>query len=71
MISFMLWAAEHAGFASLRSIVEAPASAELEPVTAEHKQISEEDMGLSFAELGVFGMLQFVGCLCWYCIIML
>ena len=34
------------------------ASAELEPRTETHQQVSEEDMGLTFEELGVFGRLR-------------
>lgn len=36
----------------------APASAELEPRTESHKQVSEVDMGLTFEELGIFGRLR-------------
>jgi NAD+ synthase (glutamine-hydrolysing) len=56
--SFMSWAARACNMPSLSQIVEAKASAELEPQTEQHKQVSEEDMGLTFAELGVFGRLR-------------
>jgi NH3-dependent NAD+ synthetase len=62
----MMWAADNMHYDSLRVIVSAPASAELEPTTAEHKQISEEDMGLTFEELGVFGLCLSPTCVLMY-----
>ena len=58
LYKFLRWGAEHMGYTSLFAIANAPASAELEPVTKEHKQISEVDMGLTFEELGIFGKLR-------------
>lgn len=54
---FLLWAAskDNAGFTSLLEIVEAPPTAELEPITSDYKQSDEADMGMSYAELSVFG----------------
>ena len=43
---------------SQRSIVETPATAELEPITAEHRQVSEDDMGMTFPELSTYGRLR-------------
>ena len=36
----------------------APPTAELEPITDTHRQTDEEDMGMSYAELTVFGRLR-------------
>jgi NAD+ synthase (glutamine-hydrolysing) len=38
--------------------VEAPPTAELEPLTESHKQNDEDDMGMTYAELSVFGKLR-------------
>jgi NAD+ synthase (glutamine-hydrolysing) len=55
---FLIWASSHAGYKVLLDIVEAPPTAELEPITAEHKQTDEADMGMTYAELGIFGESQ-------------
>jgi len=55
---FLIWASSHAGYKVLLDIVEAPPTAELEPITAEHKQTDEADMGMTYAELGIFGRLR-------------
>jgi NH3-dependent NAD+ synthetase len=39
-------------------VVLAPPTAELRPITAEYTQTDEEDMGMSYAELGDFGRLR-------------
>eukprot|EP01049_Picozoa_sp_SAG25_P011633 SAG25_NODE_1448_length_2998_cov_1.666782_3_plen_132_part_00 len=39
-------------------MVLAPPTAELRPITAEYTQTDEEDMGMSYAELGDFGRLR-------------
>ena len=36
----------------------APPTAELEPITDTHRQTDEEDMGMSYDELGQFGRLR-------------
>lgn len=54
---FLKWASENLGYTILKEIVSAPATAELEPITATHKQASEVDMGLSYDEMGIFGIL--------------
>ena len=45
-------------YPTVARIVAAPPTAELEPVTAEYKQQDEVDMGMTYAELGVFGRLR-------------
>ena len=39
-------------------IEEAPPTAELEPITATYTQNDEEDMGMTYAELGLYGRLR-------------
>ena len=39
-------------------IIEAPPTAELEPTTASYTQTDEQDMGMSYEELGVYGRLR-------------
>ena len=41
-----------------KEIVEAPPTAELEPITADYTQSDEADMGMSYAELSIFGRLR-------------
>jgi len=38
--------------------VEAPPTAELEPITQDYKQNDEADMGMTYAELSEFGRLR-------------
>ena len=58
----MTWAAHAHALPVLREIADAPPSAELRPIadgeTADYTQTDEEDMGMSYAELGVFGTLR-------------
>jgi NAD+ synthase (glutamine-hydrolysing) len=59
----LLWGAETlSDCAVLREIVEAPPSAELQPLdeadAAQYSQTDEEDMGMSYDELGIFGYLR-------------
>lgn len=60
--SFLGWAAqerpEGLGFPSLQAVLEAPPTAELEPLTSSHTQTDEEDMGMTYAELTWFGKLR-------------
>ena len=48
--------------APLKEIVEAPPSAELQPLegenTSDYTQTDEEDMGMSYDDLGTFGLLR-------------
>ena len=56
---FLVYAAQHLGFPSLREVVEAPPTAELRPLQGgEIEQTDEEDMGMTYDELGVFGRLR-------------
>jgi len=58
----LLWAATEFKYDVLNEIVEAPPTAELRPMTSqnvtEHTQTDEEDMGMSYEELGYFGKLR-------------
>lgn len=60
--SFLRWAARPApnglGFPTLQHVVEAPPTAELEPITSEHTQTDEEDMGMTYDELTWYGKLR-------------
>jgi NAD+ synthase (glutamine-hydrolysing) len=58
---FLLWAATHLGFPTLNEVVEAPPTAELEPITSEYVQTDEADMGMTYAELSIFGRLRKIG----------
>ncbi|DAZ98464.1 TPA: hypothetical protein N0F65_001165 [Lagenidium giganteum] len=57
------WAAVEYSYPTLRQVVEAPPTAELRPTAegdenADHTQLDEEDMGMSYEELGWFGRLR-------------
>ncbi|GJQ11049.1 hypothetical protein GpartN1_g2840.t1 [Galdieria partita] len=49
------------GYASLKSITEAPPTAELEPITASYTQTDEADMGMTYEELTWYGRLRKLG----------
>jgi NAD+ synthase (glutamine-hydrolysing) len=64
---FMLYAADKYGYGTLKDIVGAPPTAELRPMEGdgsgedeggEHSQTDEEDMGMSYEELGWYGRLR-------------
>ncbi len=55
---FLRWASENLGYGALAEIVDAPPTAELEPLTETHVQEDEADMGMTYAELGRFGRLR-------------
>jgi hypothetical protein len=55
---FLQWAAENLGYTALFEIVTAPPTAELEPITATHRQVDEADMGMTYDELSQFGRLR-------------
>lgn len=59
--AFLVWAAEHLGYPSLRAVAEAVPSAELEPASDAYRQTDEADMGMSYAELERFGRLRKLG----------
>ena len=56
--SFLRWTARNLGYSVLTDIVEAPPTAELEPLTETHVQEDEADMGMTYAELSRFGKLR-------------
>lgn len=56
--SFLRWGAQNLGFPTLASVEEAPPTAELEPIREDHVQTDEEDMGMTYEELGVYGRLR-------------
>ena len=55
---FLNWAKDELGYSALAEIVEAPPTAELEPITETYTQIDEDDMGMTYAELSRFGQLR-------------
>lgn len=55
---FLVWAGNHFKWPTLVAVVEAPPTAELEPVTSEYTQTDEVDMGMTYQELSVFGRLR-------------
>ena len=55
---FLRWAADHLGYPALLEIVDAPPTAELEPITETYSQKDEVDMGMSYDELSRFGRLR-------------
>ncbi|KAF4082927.1 hypothetical protein AMELA_G00134030 [Ameiurus melas] len=57
--SFLLYCAEHFQLSILKSIVAAPPTAELEPLTdGQVSQTDEADMGMTYSELSVIGKLR-------------
>lgn len=58
---FLVWGSANLGYPTLKSVVEAPPTAELEPLSA--NQVDEEDMGMTYNELSFFGRLRkIMGC---------
>ncbi|MBE2198067.1 MAG: NAD(+) synthase [Anaerolinea sp.] len=55
---FLRWAAVHKGYTALNEVIDAPPTAELEPITADYAQQDEADMGMTYAELSRFGYLR-------------
>jgi NAD+ synthase (glutamine-hydrolysing) len=55
---FLSWAAENLGYTALSEIVEAPPTAELEPITETYVQKDEADMDMTYEELSQFGRLR-------------
>ncbi|MCG9132666.1 NAD(+) synthase, partial [Candidatus Poribacteria bacterium] len=55
---FLKWAEHNLGYTALGEIVEAPPTAELEPITETYTQTDEDDMGMTYAELSRFGQLR-------------
>eukprot|EP00474_Spongospora_subterranea_P003759 CRZ04217.1 hypothetical protein [Spongospora subterranea] len=55
---FLLWAKSSMGYESLQSILDAPPSAELQPISESYSQTDEADMGMTYEELSIFGRLR-------------
>ncbi len=55
---FLNWAKSELGYPALAEIIDAPPTAELEPVTETYTQTDEVDMGMTYAELSRFGQLR-------------
>lgn len=56
---FLVWAAEHLGYSELAKVEAAPPTAELEPIVeGQQPQLDEVDMGMSYAELSLYGRLR-------------
>lgn len=56
--SFILYAEKEFEMPMLREFIDAPPTAELEPITDTYSQSDEADMGMSYAELSVYGNLR-------------
>lgn len=56
--SFLRWGVENLGYPTLASVEQALPTAELEPIRDDYVQTDEEDMGMSYEELGVYGRLR-------------
>jgi NAD+ synthase (glutamine-hydrolysing) len=62
----LVWAAQTYGWEVLTEVAGAPPTAELRPnaagdVELEHSQLDEDEMGMSYEELGVYGKLRKIG----------
>lgn len=55
---FILWASTTYSLPILQSFIDAPPTAELEPISDTYTQTDEVDMGMSYAELSVYGNLR-------------
>ncbi|KAG9247795.1 hypothetical protein BJ878DRAFT_491022 [Calycina marina] len=55
---FILYAADAFSMPLLHSFIDAPPTAELEPISADYVQSDEVDMGMTYNELSVFGNLR-------------
>ena len=55
---FLIWGATHLGYPTLAEVERAPPTAELEPITKEYVQCDEDDMGMTYEELGTYGRLR-------------
>ena len=55
---FLKWAEDYLDYPALAEIIEAPPTAELEPITETYTQTDEDDMGMTYAELSRFGQLR-------------
>eukprot|EP00762_Andalucia_godoyi_P005025 ANDGO_01440.mRNA.1 Glutamine-dependent NAD(+) synthetase len=58
---FLRWAGANLGYPSLLDVETAPPTAELRPITDSYVQTDEEDMGMSYEELSIYGRLRKIG----------
>ena len=52
---FLRWGSGNLGYPTLAQVERAPPTAELEPIRHDHVQTDEEDMGMTYDELGMYG----------------
>lgn len=64
---FIGWAGENFDLPILEEFLRATPTAELEPITATYVQSDEADMGVTYAELGTFGVRIFFSCKATHC----
>ena len=55
---FLRWAASTKEYTVLFDVIDAPPTAELEPITDDYTQQDEVDMGMTYAELSEYGRLR-------------
>ncbi|KAJ8058664.1 hypothetical protein OCU04_012838 [Sclerotinia nivalis] len=55
---FILWASTEFEMPLLQDFIDAPPTAELEPITEDYVQSDEADMGMSYNELSIYGRLR-------------
>ncbi|KAJ3269634.1 glutamine-dependent NAD(+) synthetase [Terramyces sp. JEL0728] len=58
LVEFIKHMQKQPGFELLSEFIEAPPTAELEPITADYVQTDEVDMGMTYSELSTFGLLR-------------
>ncbi|EFJ22527.1 hypothetical protein SELMODRAFT_267968 [Selaginella moellendorffii] len=56
--SFLRWCANNLHYPILAEVVSAPPTAELEPIRENYSQTDEEDMGMTYEELSMYGRLR-------------
>eukprot|EP01137_Pigoraptor_chileana_P003266 Opistho-2@43201 len=59
--SFLRYCIDSFGWPELKEFLDAPPTAELEPITENYVQTDEGDMGMTYDELSVFGRLRKIG----------
>lgn len=55
---FLIWCGKAYNWPSLLEVEAAPPTAELEPISSNYRQTDEEDMGMSYDDLAMFGRLR-------------
>ncbi|RMJ24832.1 hypothetical protein PHISP_04308 [Aspergillus sp. HF37] len=61
LVKFIAWAQDDFDLSILQQFLDATPTAELEPITATYVQSDVADMGVTYAELSVFGTLRKIG----------